>query len=260
MPGVLMGVRGPFGRMFSDRLPGAIGWGLGLALFALIIAASGDQLREAIAEQPAMVALFEIAFPQIDINAPGFGLQLAFLAFGYLGIALSAGTFIGGWASDELDGRLEMVLSTSTSRTHWFVSSGLGVFLAIAVVMAITGLGIATGVAMTGDDPRTATLGAGALGLYGAAVAGIGFAVAGLVRSSLAAPAAYAVAAGTVLIDILAPVLRLPDWVRDLALTAHYGEPMLGNWDPLGIVISLGLAIGGLAIGAWGFSRRDLNP
>jgi putative exporter of polyketide antibiotics len=260
MPGALIGIGGPFGRMFRDRLPGAIGWGLGLGILALIIAASGDQLQEAITDQPAIMALFEAAFPQIDITAPGLGLQLAFLAFGYLGIALAAGTFIGGWASDELEGRLEMVLSTSRSRPRWFVSSGLGVFLVIAVVMVITGLGIAAGVATTGEDPRTASLGAGVLGLYGAAVASIGFAVAGLVRSSLAAAAVYAIAVGTILIDILAPVLRLPDWVRDLALTAHFGEPMLGNWDPLGIFISLGLAIGGLAFGAWGFSRRDLNP
>jgi hypothetical protein len=34
---------------------------------------------------------------------------------------------------------------------------------------------------------------------------------------------------------------------------------MLGVWDPVGIVASLGLAVGGIAIGAWGFKRRDLR-
>jgi hypothetical protein len=34
---------------------------------------------------------------------------------------------------------------------------------------------------------------------------------------------------------------------------------MLGQWDPVGIVASLVLAFGGLAVGAWGFNRRDLR-
>jgi hypothetical protein len=34
---------------------------------------------------------------------------------------------------------------------------------------------------------------------------------------------------------------------------------MIGSWDPVGIVASLGLAIGGLLIGAWGFAHRDLK-
>ena len=259
MPRALVGTRSPLGRTFGDRFPGAIGWGIGLGLVAFLIAASGDQLRESIVSQPALVEMMRALFPTVDVNAPGFGLQLGFLAFGYLGGALAAGTIIGGWASDELEGRLEMVLATSTSRARWFVASGLGVFGAIAVVMLITALAVAIGVAITGEDPLTATLGAGVLGLYGAAITGIGFAVAGLTRASLAAVAVYVIAVGTILIEIVAPALQLPEWVHELAMTAHFGEPMLGSWDPVGIVACLVLAVGGLAIGTLAFSRRDLR-
>jgi hypothetical protein len=34
---------------------------------------------------------------------------------------------------------------------------------------------------------------------------------------------------------------------------------MLGHWDMAGVVASLVLAVGGIAIGAWGFARRDLG-
>jgi hypothetical protein len=34
---------------------------------------------------------------------------------------------------------------------------------------------------------------------------------------------------------------------------------MLGQWDGVGIVASLVLAVGGVALGAWGFNRRDLR-
>ena len=61
------------------------------------------------------------------------------------------------------------------------------------------------------------------------------------------------------MIDILGPLLELPEAVQNLSLARHYGEPMIGSWDPVGVVASLALAISGLLIGAWGFSRRDLR-
>jgi putative exporter of polyketide antibiotics len=63
----------------------------------------------------------------------------------------------------------------------------------------------------------------------------------------------------TYLIDLVAPPLGLPDWVHQLALTAHLGQPMVGRWDPVGIVACLVIAVGGIAIGAWGMTRRDIG-
>jgi len=60
------------------------------------------------------------------------------------------------------------------------------------------------------------------------------------------------------LIDLIVPALQLPDWVHQLALTAHLGQPMLGVWDPAGIVACLVLAAVGLALGGWGIRRRDV--
>ena len=56
-----------------------------------------------------------------------------------------------------------------------------------------------------------------------------------------------------------ATALPGPTDVRSLALTSHYGQTMVGSWDGVGIVASLALAIGGVLVGAWGFSRRDLR-
>ncbi len=63
----------------------------------------------------------------------------------------------------------------------------------------------------------------------------------------------------TYLVDLLAPPLKLPDWVHQLALTAHLGKPMVGEWDPVGIVACLAIFAGGVALGAWGVRRRDLG-
>ena len=47
--------------------------------------------------------------------------------------------------------------------------------------------------------------------------------------------------------------------LHELALSAHYGQPMIGEWDPVGILASGGLALLGLALGVWGLARRDLR-
>ena len=90
-------------------------------------------------------------------------------------------------------------------------------------------------------------------------MAGIGLAVGGVIGSGAAGPAVALLTVITWFDGIIGPALGLPDIVGQLALTTHYGQPMLGVWDPVGIVASLVLAVGGVAIGAWGFQRRDLE-
>jgi len=60
-------------------------------------------------------------------------------------------------------------------------------------------------------------------------------------------------------VDTIVPAFKLPDVVHQLALSAHYGLPMLGQWDVAGLAASAVLAVGGVAVGVWGFARRDLR-
>ena len=139
------------------------------------------------------------------------------------------------------------------------ISGGLGAFTGIVVITVLAAAGIAIGAMITGGDLAGPVIGTLILGLYALALAGIGIAVGGLIGTGAAGPA---VAVLTVLIwfvDIIVPALGLPSVVHELALTAHYGQPMLGLWDPVGIGVSLVLAVGGVAIGAWGFARRDVQ-
>jgi putative exporter of polyketide antibiotics len=63
----------------------------------------------------------------------------------------------------------------------------------------------------------------------------------------------------TLLADLLAPALNLPDWIHQLALTGQMGQPMVGSWNPIGIVAAVAIAAAGLALGAWGMTRRDVT-
>jgi hypothetical protein len=145
------------------------------------------------------------------------------------------------------------------TRVAWFVRSGLGTFLAIALSAAIVSAATAVGAAWQGSDAGQPARGAFVLALYGLAWAGVGLAVGGLVRSSLAAGTVIALTVASFLIELFATALKLPDWVGGLALATHYGRPLVGSWDPAGIAASFVLAFGGLAVGAWGMARRDVR-
>jgi len=104
----------------------------------------------------------------------------------------------------------------------------------------------------------TPIAGALIIGIYAAGAAGVGFAVGGLFRNTIAGEVVAVFVIATFLIDFLAPALSLPDWVHQLALTSHFGQTMVGNWDPAGVVVCLTLAVCGLLLGAWGMTRRDV--
>jgi ABC-2 type transport system permease protein len=258
LPTVALGVRGPISRAFGERLPFALAWGFGIAIFGLVMGAASRSLADSFANSPDVETTFRNIFPDSDVASAGGFLQLLIqLVFIVAGFA--AATFVAGWASDETSGRLEMLLATPLSRSRWAILGGLGVYLATAVMTAILAVGIAIGAVVSGSDALTPMAGSLTLGLFAAAAAGVGFAVGGVFRTSIAAEIVAVLVTATYLVDFIAPALKLPNWFHQLALTAHLGEPMIGRWDLPGIVACLAIAAGGLLIGAWGVRRRDIT-
>ena len=259
LPRALLGVRGPIGRSFGELLPAAAWWGLGLGLYAFVMAVSSTAFIEALRRSPGVLEAFKSIVPGMDLATSSGFLQFVFVDMGLLLVGLAAATFVAGWASDESRGRFELLLTTPLTRARWALASGVGVGLAILVSVAIVAIALAIGVGTTGDDPVRPAIGLVAVALYGGAMAGTGFAVGGLAHPSLAAPTVVAVTIGTFLIQVLAPALRLPDWVAQLALSGHMGHPLVGSFDPAGLGACLVLAVGGLLVGAWGLRRRDVE-
>lgn len=259
-PDATLGLRGPLSRSLGERLPVALAWGAGIGLFALALGASSASFTANLAGTSlASLQLFHTLFPKIDLTQAGGFLQLAFVELGLVLAAFGAVNLVAGWASDESSGRFEMLLTAPLSRARWAFSTGLGVMAALVVLSALVALGVGIGAAAVGSDATTPMLGTVVLGLYAAAVAGVGMAVGGLVRSSIAAGTVAVLVTLTFLDDTFAPALELPDWVHQLALTSHMGLPMLGSWDWGGIAACLVLAVGGLIVSAWGLSRRDVS-
>ncbi len=259
LPSGLLGLGGPIQRSFGERLPTAIAWGLGLGIFAFVMGSASASLADELARLSSdTLQLFRTLFPTIDLTTAGGFLQLAFVEIGLIVVGFAAAMLVGGWASDEPSGRLETLLSTPLSRSGWVISGGIGLFAAIVVMTAVLALAVGLGAVVAGSDAVTPMLGSVVLGLYAAALAGIGMAVAGWFGASLATPVVALVVTATFLIGLIAPAMRLPDWVQQLALTAHLGQPMVGMWDGVGIGLCLVLAVGGMLLGAVGMRRRDV--
>jgi ABC-2 type transport system permease protein len=257
-PALAVGLGGPLGRSFGERLPVGLAWGLAIGAFGLVMGGAARTMATDSARSPELLETFEHVFPALDLTTAGGWLGLTVQLLGVV-VGLAAASLVAGWASDELSGRLEMVLATPVTPARWAIMSGLGVVATIALMTAVVALGIAAGAATTPGDAFPLMSGTVVLGLFAAAMAGIGFAVGGLVRGSIAASVVGVVVVATALIDLIVPALDLPSGLRQIALTAHLGQPMVGAWDWAGAAACIALAVGGLAIGAWGVARRDVG-
>ncbi len=257
LPDPILGVRGPVARALGDQLPRALAWGLGMGLMGALLASLVGSFAKQVAASD-LAATFATIFPGYDFGTAGGWLQL-YVALFYIAAGFAAATFVSKWASDETDGRLEEVLASPLSRARWVIAGGVAAILAVILMTAIVAVAIGLGASAGGAPAGDALLGSASLGLYAVAIVGVGVAVGGLWRTSLAAEIAALAVVATYLVDLLAPPLKLPDWVHQLALTAHLGEPMIGHWDVAGVAACLVIAVGGILLGAWGMSRRDVQ-
>jgi ABC-2 type transport system permease protein len=257
LPGAVLGVRGLTTRAFGEQLPRSLAWGIGMAVWAAVLVSISGSFADQIKGSSDLVKTFNMIFPGLDFTTAGAWLTL-WAELLYIAAGLAATTFISKWASDEGDGRLEMLLATPKTRSLWVLAGGVGAITAVVVMTVLFALGTAVGALAGGVSATNAIVGSASLGLFGIAVVGVGFAVGGLWRTSIAAEIAAAVVIATYLIDLLGPPLKAPDWFVQLALLDHYGQPMVGQWDEAGIVASVVIAVAGIVIGAWGMTRRDV--
>jgi ABC-2 type transport system permease protein len=256
-PKDVLGVRGPVARAFGEQLPRALAWGLGMGLMGGLLASLVGSFASQIGGDTTISKAFATIFPGYNFASAGAWLQL-YVAIFYIAAGFAAVTFVSKWASDETEGRLEEVLASPMSRARWVIAGGLAAVAAVVLMTAIVAVAIGVGASAGGAAAGDALVGSASLGFYALAIVGIGFAVGGLVRTSLAAEITALLVVATYLVDLLAPALKLPDWFHQLALTAHMGQPMIGQWDVPGVIACLVLAVGGVLVGAWGVTRRDI--
>jgi polyether ionophore transport system permease protein len=258
LPAVVVGTRGPTARAFGEQLPRAISWGVGMGLMGVLFASLAGVLADELPNISGFQNIIGGLFPGVDFANVGGWMQL-YAELLYIVAGFAGATLVAKWASDENDGRLGEILTVPMTRARWLVTGGIAALAGVLVTTILFAAGVAIGAAIGGLEVGDALLGCFALGLFAAATVGVGFAVGGVWRTSLAAEIAALVVIVTYLIQLLAPAFNAPDWIQGLALTYHYGQPMVGNWGTgAGVVASIVIAVGGVLIGAWGVTRRDV--
>jgi ABC-2 type transport system permease protein len=258
-PSLPAGIGGPLRRQLADRAGVAIAWGAGIGIYGMLIVASADAFGKLISSLPQIAKLIRAVYPGVDLTQPSGLLQLTFFSFGSFIFGLAGAGFLAGWASDEGRRRLEVVLSTPRSRASWATWSGLGVLAAIGLTTLLVAALIGIAVLSQGGDIVAPIAGIAVLGLAAAAFTAIGLAVGGLVRTSLAAGVTAVLVIATFLIDTLGAALKLPDAILELSLFKHLGQPIAGVFDPLGILASAVIVVIGVAVCAFGLTRRDIG-
>ncbi len=101
-----------------------------------------DQIRSS----PDILGVFQTIFPDFDLASAGGFLQL-YVALLYIAAGFAAATFVSKWASDETDGRLELVLTSPASRARWALAGGIAALFAIVVMSVLFAGGIGLGAA-----------------------------------------------------------------------------------------------------------------
>ncbi|MGH7686255.1 MAG: ABC transporter permease subunit [Candidatus Dormibacteria bacterium] len=170
-------------------------------------------------------------------------------------------TQVNRWASDEEDGRLELVLATPQTRTGVLVARFAALTtmtIAVGVItLGATALSAAlSGVSLDGGGLAAATLGMVPLGLL---IAALGYAGAGWLRTSADTGLLSGLLALWFLLSFVGPELHWPDTLLRLSPFYYYGSPLLHGLQASVVIGFLAAGLVALSAGALRFSRKDIG-
>ena len=239
-------------------------WTLGLAAFAAWEVVAVEQLvaklSDVFSSDPSSLALRilqNIGGGSSHLDEVLLGAMFEMLPVLLMAFAV---TQVNRWASDQDDGRLEIVLSTPQSRRAVL----LGRFAALATATVVVGVvtlaataaaAAAGGISLDAAHLAEATLGMIPLGLL---VAAIGYLAAGWLRTAADTGLLSFVLAAWFLISFVGPDLKWPDEFLRLSAFYYYGTPLLHGLEPANIAALVVVGILALTGATLRFSRRDL--
>lgn len=234
-----------------------LGWGIGMALAALILGSLSLTFATLFRSQPALGEI--LSKMGSGSNQMVVSFHTAMLSMLTTLIALAGVSMMNRLRTEEIAGRAELMLSTATSRTrllasHAVVAIGTSVVLLLAVgvlLPLVQGVHDGSGHLPWQMFQAAAAFVPGVLLVIGLAVALIGCIPRGMAL-------AWAVIGWTMVDAWLFPVLNLPTWITRLQPWGHL--PHLPT-DPMtwtAVVVETAIAIVLLGVGSVGWSRRHI--
>jgi ABC-2 type transport system permease protein len=250
-------LRAPVLAMVDQQRVWIVAWALGLAVLAGFLTSITKTMVDAFGNSdiPMLRAYFERA----GINAYADFVGVIWFSTLLLLISLFVAVQVNGWAADDAEGRLEMILSAPVSRARVVLERLAAVVVACAVLVAVSSLAVyltatSTGISLPGG--RFVFASAAVLPVA-YAFAGIGHALVGW-RPRVAVAALGALAVVGYFAQQFTPLFQWPDWVNNLSLYALYGTPISkDDWGGIATLIAIGIA--GTAVALLVMRRRDVG-
>jgi ABC-2 type transport system permease protein len=232
-----------------------VGWAAGLAALGYFLTSLVRTMIDTLVSIPSLRVYFE----RLGIGAYSDFIGVIWFSTALLLLSALVIVQANGWAADDAEGRLEMVLAAGASRTRVVLERIAAILVEAAIVMfsASGTVYLAAGIAGI-DVPADRFVVATALTLAVAfAIAGLGHVLVGW-RPRVAVVLLGAVTVASYFIQQFAPLFGWPDWIRHLSFFDLYGTPMTKvDWGGIAALVAIGV-VGTIAALAT-MRRRDVG-
>ncbi|HUY73103.1 MAG TPA: ABC transporter permease subunit [Candidatus Dormibacteraeota bacterium] len=237
-------------------------WTLGIAggaaWFVVVIKQSEAKLQELASGS----SFFQTLITQFGSSNAGFNANLLSAIFLILPLLLMAFavTQVNRWSSDEVDGRLDIVLSTPQSRLFVLLGRFAALTTATIVIGVMTLAATALAASAAGLKLDTGNLAAATLGMIpmGLLVAAVGYLAAGWLRTAADTGLLSFLLAAWFFISFIGPDLKLPDGTLRLSPFYYYGTPLVHGLQLADMVLLVSVGVLALALGSVRFMRKDI--
>jgi ABC-2 type transport system permease protein len=254
-------LRSVYARSLGMIAVPAVWWTIGIAAWAVwievVVQQMAARLTNLLSSSPAMVNLLKNLGGGAGINDTFLSALFVFLPLFLMAFVV---TQVNGWAADEQDGRLELVLASPQARVQVLLGRFAALATATILISLLTLLAAAVTAASTGLQLDMGNLAAATLGMVplGLLVAGIGYLGAGWLRSSADTGLLSFLLAAWFFISFIGPELKLPDATLRLSAFYYYGTPLLHGLQLTSVLEVVAVAVIALGIGAVRFARKDI--
>jgi polyether ionophore transport system permease protein len=238
-------------------------WTLGLAVgggwMVVVVEQMASRFASLASESPAFKQLLDnMGGAGATLNDSLLSLIFFFMPLLLMGFAV---TQVNRWASDEDDGRLEMVLSTPQPRQvvllgRFAAVATSTVIIAVVTLVAVVVFAAAAGVTLNDGKVAAATLAIVPMALF---VAAIGYLAAGWLRTAADTGLLSFLLAAWFFISFVGPELKWPDATLKASAFYYYGTPLLQGLQVGNMLVIVGVGAVALVLATVRFMRKDIR-
>ena len=251
------GLLSPSGLALRLQRSPLIGWSVALVITGITFGSVGKSMEQFADDNPQFADFLLRIAPGATISELYFALIFSFIAMGASGYTVQA---LLRMRAEEVNGRLEPVLSTAVGRTEWLASHGRIAAMGTIALLVLGGAAaaVSNGIA-AGDFGSSGAVMQAAL-VQVPAVLALGafvFALFGL-APRWAGALSWAALAGSFVVGQVGDVLKLPQVVMNISPFTHVPAVPAEALNIVPIAILLAVAVALVGAGVAGFQRRDL--